>query len=256
MYLGGGFALGNALGWVQIVDRMFRTDGGMGRQLFGVFTGPRAMRRAVLRLPVADADIALTGRQVRWFQEWIRHGPDDRTGGRRTTGLKSTGSPGGVSAGRLVRLLPLCGMLADYVALQAAGRTVRLVIGPWGHGRGLYTRNGMHDALAALDAVLADDTPPSGCGCSLPVPAAGPTCPAGHRPPATPPGICIRPGGLALTRPPPARQAGFAMIRRTRPRPSQVPPSECPPAQPITGASRPDRTFLPSAATPKPPIWR
>lgn len=70
MYPGGGFALGNALGWVQIVDRMFRTDGGMGRQLFGVFTGPRAMRRAVLRLPVADADIALTGRRVRWFQEW------------------------------------------------------------------------------------------------------------------------------------------------------------------------------------------
>ena len=32
MYPGGGFALGNALGWVQVVDRMFRADGGMARQ--------------------------------------------------------------------------------------------------------------------------------------------------------------------------------------------------------------------------------
>ena len=45
----------------------------------------------------------------------------------------------------------LRGMLADYAALRAAGRTVRLLIGPWGHGRGLYTRVGMRDAFAALD---------------------------------------------------------------------------------------------------------
>jgi uncharacterized protein len=76
MYPGGGFALGNALGWVQIVDRMFRANGGTARQFLGVFTGPSSMRRAVARL-VADADIALTGRRVPWFQEWIRHGPDD-----------------------------------------------------------------------------------------------------------------------------------------------------------------------------------
>ena len=77
MYPGGGFALGNALGWVQIVDRMFRAHGGTARQFLGVFTGRKPMRRAVGTLPVADADLALTGRRVRWFQEWIRHGPDD-----------------------------------------------------------------------------------------------------------------------------------------------------------------------------------
>ena len=74
-------------------------------------------------------------------------------------------------------------MLADYAALRAAGRAVRLLIGPWGHGRGLYTRVGMRDAVAALDAALTDGTPPRGCGSSLPVPAAGPTWLAGHRPP-------------------------------------------------------------------------
>jgi hypothetical protein len=62
---------------VQIVDRMIHASGGTARQFLGMFTGPRSMRRAVATLPVADADIALTGRRVRWFQEWIRHGPDD-----------------------------------------------------------------------------------------------------------------------------------------------------------------------------------
>jgi hypothetical protein len=70
MYPGGGYALG----WVQIVDRMFRADGGTARQFLGAFTGLKALRRAVSTLPVADADIALTGRRVPWFQEWIRHG--------------------------------------------------------------------------------------------------------------------------------------------------------------------------------------
>ena len=162
MYPGGGFALGNALGWVQIVDRMFRTGGGMARQLFGVFTAPKSMRRAVATLPAADADIALTGRRVRWFQEWIRHGPDDpywQASDHRAN---------------VVRMPPvvylqggwydffLRGMLADYAALRTADRTVRLLIGPWGHGRGLYTRVGMRDAFAALDAVLGDGTPPAG----------------------------------------------------------------------------------------------
>jgi uncharacterized protein len=162
MYPGGGFALGNALGWVQIVDRMFRARGGMARQFLGAFTGPRSMRRAVATLPVAGADIALTGRRVRWFQEWISHGPDDPYW--QATDHRS-------NVGRMPPVLYLQGgwydfflrgMLADYAALRAADRKVRLLIGPWTHGRGLYTRAGMRDALAALDSVFAAGTPPSG----------------------------------------------------------------------------------------------
>jgi predicted acyl esterase len=158
MYPGGGFALGNALGWVQIVDRMFRASGGTARQFLGVFTGPSPMRRAVATLPVADADIALTGRRVPWFQEWIRHGPDDPY-------WQATDHRDNVARMPPVVYLQggwydffLRGMLADYAALQAADRTVRLLIGRWGHGRGLYTRVGLRDAVAALDAALADGT--------------------------------------------------------------------------------------------------
>jgi uncharacterized protein len=141
---------------------MFQANGRTARQFLGVFTGPKSMRRAVATLPVADADIALTGRRVPWFQEWIRHGPDDpywQASDHRAN---------------VVRMPPvvylqggwydffLRGMLADYAALRTAGRTVRLLIGPWRHGRGLYTRTGMRDAFAALDAVLREGAPRSG----------------------------------------------------------------------------------------------
>ena len=159
MYPGGGFALGNALGWVQIVDRMFRAGGGTARQFLSLLTAPRSMRRAVATLPVAEADIALTGHRVRSFQEWIHHGPDDPY-------WQATDHRGNVDRMPPVIYLQggwydffLRGMLADYDALRAAGRNVRLLIGPWGHGRGLYTRTGMRDALAALDAALSGGTP-------------------------------------------------------------------------------------------------
>ena len=161
MYPGGAFALGNALGCVQIVDRMFRANGGTARQFLGVFTGPKALRRAVATLPVADADIALTGRRVPWFQEWIRHGPNDpywhASDHRDNVGRMPPVVY--LQGGCYDFFLP--GMLADYAALRTAGRAVRLLIGPWGHGRGLYTRVGMRDALTALDAALADGTPRS-----------------------------------------------------------------------------------------------
>ena len=162
MYPGGAFALGNALGWVQIVDRMFRADGGTARQLLGVFTGPRALRRAAATLPVTDADTALTGQRVPWFQEWIRHGPGDPY-------WESTDHRPNV--GRMPPVVHLQGgwydfflrgMLADRDALRSSGRRVRLLIGPWSHGRGLYTRTGMRDALTALDAALTGRTPPDG----------------------------------------------------------------------------------------------
>ena len=113
---------------------MFRAGGGTVRQLFGVFTGPKAMRRAVATLPVAEADIALTGQRVPWFQEWIRHGPDDPYW------------QGSDHRENVVRMPPvvyleggwydffLRGMLADYAALRTAGCTVPVAdraLGTW-----------------------------------------------------------------------------------------------------------------------------
>jgi predicted acyl esterase len=105
---------------VQIVDRMFRASGGTARQFLGVFTGPSSMRRAVATLPVADADIALTGRRVPWFQEWIRHGPDDpywQAADHRDNVARMP--PVVYLQGGWYDFF-LHGMLADYAALPAA----------------------------------------------------------------------------------------------------------------------------------------
>lgn len=166
MYPGGAFALGNALGWVQIADRMFRADGGLARQFLGAVTGSRQLRRAALTLPIADADLALTGRHIPWFQDWIRHGPDDPYWMSTDHRANVERLPPVVylQGGWYDFFLP--GMLADYAAIVASGRKVRLLIGPWSHGRGGYTRTGLRDALAALDKALdpalANEDPTTG----------------------------------------------------------------------------------------------
>ncbi|MEV4061651.1 CocE/NonD family hydrolase [Nonomuraea dietziae] len=154
MYPGGAFALGNALGWVQLVDTMFSGDFSLVRQFLAVPAAGRKLRRASATLPLAEADRALTGHRVSWFQEWIGNGPDQAYWSSMDHRANVGRMPPVVhlQGGWYDFFLP--GMLTDHAALLAAGRTVRLLIGPWGHGKGLYTRDGMRDALAALDAAL------------------------------------------------------------------------------------------------------
>ncbi|MDF5755174.1 CocE/NonD family hydrolase [Spongiactinospora sp. TRM90649] len=162
MYPGGAFATGNALGWVQLVERMFTGGYSTIRQMLGLAGAARRLSRATLTLPLQEADRGLTGHPVPWFRDWVRHGP---------------GEPYWASTdhrANVVRMPPvvhlqggwhdffLPGMLADYASLSAAGRTVRLLVGPWSHGRGLYTREGLADALAMLDAVLLGRQAPAG----------------------------------------------------------------------------------------------
>ncbi|WP_431930034.1 CocE/NonD family hydrolase [Nonomuraea jabiensis] len=162
MYPGGAFALGNALGWVQIVDRMFAGGYSVTRQLLSMITAARRLSEATLALPLNEADLVLTGHRVPWFREWIEHNPDDPYWARMDHRANVARMPPAVhlQGGWDDFFLP--GMLADHAALRAAGRRVRLLIGPWGHGRGLYTRHGLRDALAALDAALLGEHPPSG----------------------------------------------------------------------------------------------
>jgi hypothetical protein len=150
----------------------------------------------------------------------------------------------------------LPGMLADYAALRIAGRTVRLLIGPLGAAAVCTPVSGCVTHWQPWTRYSPTAHRPRGCGCLSRVPAAGPTCPAGHRPPVPRHGIYSRRAGLPTTQPPPDPRAGSAMTRRTRPRPSQAPPSVWLPVLSITVASKHDRMFSPSRAIPKPPIWR
>ncbi|MEQ4722455.1 CocE/NonD family hydrolase [Nonomuraea sp. B19D2] len=161
MYPGGAFALGNALGWVQLVDTMFSGNFSLTRQLLATLTAGRTLRRATLTLPLEQADRALTGHRVNWFQEWIAHGPHEEYWARMDHRANVERMPPRVhlQGGWYDFFLP--GMLEDHARLLATGRDVRLLVGPWGHGKGLYTREGMRDALAALDAAMTGENAPS-----------------------------------------------------------------------------------------------
>ncbi|MFI6503901.1 CocE/NonD family hydrolase [Nonomuraea typhae] len=162
MYPGGAFATGNALGWVQLVDRMVTGGYSVARQLLGMAGAARRLRRACLTLPLSEADVALTGHQVSWFREWITHGPDDPYWEPMDHRANVERMPPVVHLQGGWDDFFLQSMLADHAALTAAGRSVRLLVGPWGHGRGLYTREGLPDALDALDAVLLGRGPRQG----------------------------------------------------------------------------------------------
>ncbi|MEU8108717.1 CocE/NonD family hydrolase [Nonomuraea muscovyensis] len=162
MYPGGAFASGNALGWVQLVDTMFGSGFSLTRQLLATFAARRRLRRATLTRPLAEADRALTGHRVSWFQEWITHGPEHEYWARMDHRANVERMPPRVylQGGWYDFFLP--GVLDDHASLLAAGRDVRLLVGPWGHGKGLYTREGMQDAMAALDAAMKGGAAPTG----------------------------------------------------------------------------------------------
>lgn len=211
MYPGDAFALGNALGWVQLVDTMFSGNFSLSRQLLATFTAGRKLRRATLTLPLEQADRALTGHRVSWFQEWISNGPDQAYWARMDHRANTERMPPRVhlQGGWYDFFLP--SMLADHARLLAAGREVRLLVGPWGHGRGLYTREGMKDALAALDAAMNGDAAPTGV--RVFVTGANrwqdlPGWPPAHRPTAW----HLHPGGR-LSREEPPREASPSRYR-------------------------------------------
>lgn len=77
MYPGGAFATGNALGWVQLVERMFTSGHGIVRQMAGLVGAARRLSSATLALPLQEADQALTGHPVLWFRDWVHHGPGE-----------------------------------------------------------------------------------------------------------------------------------------------------------------------------------
>ncbi|MEV0702782.1 CocE/NonD family hydrolase [Saccharopolyspora sp. NPDC050389] len=160
MYPGGAFALGNALGWVQVVNTMFRTRGSLLRQLPAAFTGPRKLRKAVLAPKIGDADRKAVGEHVPYFQEWLHHPEPDAYWARMDHQRNVENMPETVllAGGWFDFFLP--GMLADYAALRASGRQVRLLVGPWSHGRGMNSRRYLRESFAVLDHALRGEGKP------------------------------------------------------------------------------------------------
>jgi len=152
-YLGGSLALETAASWLVLVAAQERR------------LAPLAMVRAVRRLPalfeqlpIGELDQRATGAEVAWFRAALASpGRGDAYWVARdfAAGVGSVSAPVQLIGGWYDIFLPW--MLEDFVALQAAGRSPQLVIGPWTHTSPELLAVGLRDGLGWLRAHLLDD---------------------------------------------------------------------------------------------------
>ncbi len=152
-YAGSSLSLETLASWLVIVA--------MQERRLGLLTMDRALRRlsqTVSELPLTSLDERATGASVAWFQEaFASPGREDPYWVRRdfSAGVADVTAPVSFVGGWYDILLPW--MLADYEALQAAGRAPRLLIGPWAHTSPGLVGAAERDGLAWMRAHLLGD---------------------------------------------------------------------------------------------------
>ncbi len=129
-YAGGAYSLATILNWITL------TSNQGGSLLSLVYKRNRAqsrLRRAWTHLPLSEVDGVVTGREIRFFQEWLRHTEpgDPYWDPRGNPDVATVQAPVCMVAGWYDIFLPW--QLRDYATLRAAGAAPRLVIGPWIH---------------------------------------------------------------------------------------------------------------------------
>jgi len=150
----------NALNWTALIGSQER--GGLRRAL----TAPRLRARtarALRRLPMQAADVAVAGAPVPFWRDFVAHAePGD--------GFWSTADHDQVDLTRFPPVsmvtgwwdLFLRGQLTDFAALRAAGVPARIVVGPWLHGEPRELRAIVRNDVAWLDHRLRGGPAPRG----------------------------------------------------------------------------------------------
>lgn len=136
-----------------------------GAAAANVLASVRIARRAnkvLAELPLGTADERLVGRRVEYFQDWLDH---ERADEFWKSADRRSGAPG---LPNLVHLASgwydvcLASTLADYREMRRAGKTVRLVTGPWYHGRGAIDKTYRADVDMWLRAAAGGGGEPAG----------------------------------------------------------------------------------------------
>ncbi len=152
-YAGSSLTLETLASWLIIVAMQERRLG-----LLAMDRALRRLSRTVSELPLTSLDERATGAAVAWFQEaFASPGREDPYWVRRdfSAGVGAVNAPVSFVGGWYDILLPW--MLADFEALQAAGRAPRLLIGPWSHTSPGLVGAAERDGLAWMRAHLLDD---------------------------------------------------------------------------------------------------
>jgi uncharacterized protein len=151
VYPGGSFALETSLAWLQ---QLAHQELGLVSVIRSNLLGPRQVRAASGVLPLKDGDVPLVGGPVDFYQDWLAHETpgdswwDPIDFGRRLAGVP----PASLVGGWYDLFLPE--QVADFLALRAAGRPVRLTIGPWTHASPGGFGMALRDGLAFFDEQL------------------------------------------------------------------------------------------------------
>jgi uncharacterized protein len=164
VYPGGIFAGKVPLGFLGYVEWLAKHPraSSLPRTMLASVRAARRATRVLAELPLGVADQRLVGHRVWYFQDWLAHEHDEEYWKPLDRRRGAPGMP------RLVHLatgwydLFLASTLADYRALRQAGKIVRLVVGPWYHGRGAIDRTYRADRDTWLQAAADGTAPPAG----------------------------------------------------------------------------------------------
>jgi uncharacterized protein len=153
-HAGGSISLESAVSWLVMVAAQ--------EQRLAPFAMVRGLRKLPAQLssdsPLAELDTVTTGAEVAWYREALSSaGRTDAYWAVRdyAAGVGEVSAAVQLVGGWYDIFLPW--MLEDFAALQAAGRSPQLVIGPWTHTHPGLMRESMRDGLAWLRAHLLDD---------------------------------------------------------------------------------------------------
>jgi hypothetical protein len=155
---GGVFSLESLLVWTSGLASQERHPSFLAR-LLALTRGLRRLGAAAATLPLVDADVALTGEPVDYLRDMLAHDdPEDAWWDPIDFGRRLGSVPPATMVAGWYDVF-VTAQLDDYKALRAAGREVRLTVGPWTHaGRGGANLI-MRDMLDWMDTHLRDQPP-------------------------------------------------------------------------------------------------
>ncbi len=156
-YAGGAYSLDTTLNWAALTANM---GGSLASFLVRQRRTARRITRVFEHLPLGELDTLLSGAEVAFFQEWLRHDAADDPYWQPRNHRAEVTAPILMIAGWQDIFLPW--QLADFQTLRAAGAHPRLVIGDWTHADRELLAYTCRAALRFFTTLAAGDPPPTG----------------------------------------------------------------------------------------------